>query len=137
MSVGSINYDDINSCPGKEFCPPDCILSCTYCSSNAESTNTIFTGMRVLLPLFNVFYRYQALEVIFFINDREFFYLILVEDLLRFFKRCANRCCYEFFSRHYLRDLFTDWCLETQVPVCQDAYEVPLFCDRDPGYPVS
>ena len=90
--------------------------------------------VRELYCLFNILNGDQALEVAFFIHQRQLFDLVLAEDRLCFFHSRAYRSRDQVILGHYFRDRAVIVGQEPHVAVGDDAHQLAhIVYDRHAG----
>ena len=99
----------------------------------AQASLRIFGGVGILQFLLNVFYGDESLEVVFVVDDEEFFDAMFVENFLGIFESGADGHSDEIFLSHHAVDRNIEAGLEAQVAIGENADEAALQSNGHAG----
>ena len=102
-------------------------------SGDAQPALVVLAGVGVLQLFLDVLDRDEALELIGVVDDEELFDPVLVQDVLGFFERRADRDRDELFLGHDVADGQVRLVDEAQVAVGKDADKLFVFRHGDAG----
>ena len=135
MAVCGIDDDAVDLGSYKRFHALENIR-CHADAGAAEKTAALILGrIRILDLLLDILDGDQTLEIKIIIDNREFLFTSLAENLLRFLDRDAFLGRDQAFGRHALPDLLAVVLFEKHITVGENADQLLAFCDRHTGDP--
>src|SRR6056297_1291720 len=132
MSMGGINYNNVNACLYKSFHSVHNISSDPYCCAAKKPSSFVGRPVGILDGLFYILYGYETLEVARLVDNRKFLYLPLLEYVFSLFHGSTFLGCYESVLCHYVLDWEFGVIFETNVSIGENSYQNIVFiCYRD------
>ena len=127
MSMSRIDYDSVRSGINQCLHTFQGIGCHTYTRSYAKAALAILASHRFIFSLGDVFISNQAYQFIIFIDYRQFFYLIFLQNLSGSFQVCRLIGGNDILFRHYLIDTLATVFLETKVAIGNNSYQISFI----------
>ena len=120
MTVSRVNCNNVNTSFYKCINTFHHICCHTYCSTTTKTTCSIFTCVRIVTHVVDIFRCNQTYQTTFFIYDRQFLDTVFPQNLFCFQKRSTDFSCHEVIFCHHLAHFCFVWSKIFQVAVCDD-----------------
>ena len=133
MAVGGIHYNNVHLCIHKGGYPVHHIAGNAYACPAEEPALPVLGGLGVFNLFFNIFDGNKALKVEVCVYNGQLFLPCFGKDGFCFFQCDAFPGSYQFFGGHGFFNFFGKVFFEFQITVCDDAYQLAVFCDGHAG----
>src|SRR5579872_4863148 len=87
----TVDSEDIHFSRGQLLSPLQEIAGSANGRAHPQASMGIFSGIRILQLLLDIFYGDQSLEIVFVVDNQKFLDAMLVENFLSIFKGCPYR----------------------------------------------